>query len=80
MLMFSCNPSVKVKVTQTDQNVAFDCGYHHTKSERKRLIRNLTRAGMFWGPEWLAGSVLGSLCCLMQRRGFDAPLRRIFFQ
>ena len=24
------------------------------------------------------GSVLGSLSCLMQRRGFDPPLRRIF--
>ena len=25
------------------------------------------------------GSVLGSLSCLMQRRGFDPPLRRFFF-
>ena len=30
------------------------------------------------GLELLVGSVLGSLSCLMQRRGFDPPLRRIF--
>ena len=30
------------------------------------------------GPEWLIGSVLGSLSCLMLRRKFDPPLRRMF--
>ena len=30
------------------------------------------------GPEWLVGSVLGSLSCLMQHRGFGTPLGRIF--
>ena len=30
------------------------------------------------GPEYLVDSVLGSLCCLMQHRGFDPPLGRIF--
>ena len=30
------------------------------------------------GLEWLVGSVLGSRSCLMQRRGFDAPLGIIF--
>ena len=30
------------------------------------------------GPELLVGSVLDSLKCLMQRRGFDLPLGRIF--
>ena len=29
------------------------------------------------GPVDLAGRVLSSLSCLMQRRGFDPPLRRI---
>ena len=32
----------------------------------------------FRGPEQLVGRVLGSLSCLMQRRGFDPPLGRIF--
>ena len=31
-----------------------------------------------WGPELLVGSVLASVSCLMQHRGFDPPLRRIF--
>ena len=31
------------------------------------------------GQEQLVGIVLGSLSCLMQRRGFEPPLRRIFF-
>ena len=30
------------------------------------------------GPEMLVGSMLGSLCCLMQRPGFDPPLGRTF--
>ena len=30
------------------------------------------------GSEWLIGSVLGSLSCLMQRHGFNPPRRRIF--
>ena len=29
------------------------------------------------GPGLLVGSVLGSLSCLMQRRGFHPPLKRI---
>ena len=31
------------------------------------------------GGGQLVGSVLGSLFCLMQRRGFDPPLGRFFF-
>ena len=30
------------------------------------------------GLEYLVDSVLGSLSCVMQRHGFDPPLRRIF--
>ena len=33
---------------------------------------------MGWGLEQFAGSVLGLLSCVMQRRRFDPPLRRIF--
>ena len=31
------------------------------------------------GPEWLVGSALGSLSCLMQRHGFDTLQGRFFF-
>ena len=31
-----------------------------------------------WGPEYLVGSVLGSLSCFMQHHGFNPPPRRIF--
>ena len=32
-----------------------------------------------WGRNSSVGSVLGLLSCLMQRRGFDPPLGRLFF-
>ena len=35
-------------------------------------------SGNVWGLEYLVGSVLGSLSCLMQCHGFKPPLGRIF--
>ena len=40
-----------------------------------RVKRNRTRV---WGRNSSVGRVLGSLSCLMQRLGFDPPVRRFF--
>ena len=52
---------------------------------KKEVSRHLCCVASFggngWadrGPEYLVGSVLGSLSCLMQHRGFDPPQGEIF--